>query len=162
MGRQIARINLVIATNSTFDSLSHVQAEAQPHSVVGDSFVQAGVLIILDHLRRLCQARDDEAEADETHVGKLRVLNAFLGTHITLLVLISVFAPQLPDEKESIADIFVCLAVELINNAVHDFTDVINEKHDAFLEDFGRISEIANVAETKDADHLFTRKHRID
>jgi hypothetical protein len=162
MRRQIACINLVIAANSTLDCLTHVQAEAQPHPVVGDSLVQASVLIVLDHLRRLCQSRDDEAEADETHVGKLRVLDAFFGPHVTLLVLISVFAPQLPDEKESIADVFVCLAVELINNAVHDLADVVDEEHDTFLEDFSCIGEIANVAKTKDADHLFTRKHRVD
>ena len=43
-----------------------------------------------------------------------------------------------------------------------NFTDLIDEKHDIFLENLCRIRKIANIAETKDTDDFLSRQHRID
>ena len=45
---------------------------------------------------------------------------------------------------------------------MHNCTNFVDENHDSFLEDFGGISEVPDVAEAEDGDDLLSGQHGVD
>jgi hypothetical protein len=139
-----------------------VQTKAELDLVVGQSLIQTGVLGILDHLTRLLQRWNKQAEADQAHVRKLRVALTVLRPHISFLVEEHVFLFQLPNNEESVTDILVRRTLKRIDDTVHDLADLVYEQHDTFLEYFRGVRKVPDIAEAKYGNELLAGQHRVD
>lgn len=68
MGRQVRWINLIEATQRSFDAVPQVQAHPELYLIVGHPFVETLMIIILHHFVGLLQARNEKEEGDDAHV----------------------------------------------------------------------------------------------
>ena len=137
-----------------------MQAKAHFYLIVGYSLLQLLVLSVLDELSASLDHCQDLQERDHTHISQLVHRISILESNV-ISISRHIMLIELPNKQEGISDVLIWRATELIHYAMHDLSDLIHKGHYALLQDLSCISEISDIAETKDGHDLLPREDWI-
>lgn len=139
-----------------------MQAEAHFDFVVWHSLVETSVIGVLPHLPRPFSLAHDLEEADQAHVAELRDFVRWDERQLSRLRVFNLrIIIELPYEEKGIADVLVRSALVPVDNAMHDFPDLIHKEHDSLLKHLRCVSELSDVAETKYSDAFVAGQQRV-
>ena len=74
---------------------------------------------------------------------------------------LDIFLAEFPYKQECITDVLVRTAQMFVDFFVANGSNLVDEDHHISFKNFSGVSEVTNIAETKDSHDLLTRNHHI-
>mmetsp|Transcript_166903 Transcript_166903/g.535761 ORF Transcript_166903/g.535761 Transcript_166903/m.535761 type:complete len:303 (+) Transcript_166903:263-1171(+) len=149
--RQVGGINLELAPHRALDRPAVVQAAAEVHAaILAEALLQAWVSAVAREHRRAVHRPEDPCEGQHGHVCELAQLGSIHD------------CCRAPNHEEKIAIVLARISMELVDDSMHDFCDLVDEGHDFGLEHLRGRAKIADTCSTDDTLHPNAFNHRVD